>query len=491
MTLWFHGSVFFVRWTDENVHLYVARRMAEGLVLYRDIHSARPPLALLPLVAGWWAGVPPLWTARGSLVLALFATAAVLWWAGHRLFGPWTGAVAAALFLVTPEVSARNAWTGIHPVALGGLWCVTLAWRGHGLWAGVTAGLALASGQHAAVLVAGAALVVVARHRRALWRFVAGAAIALVPTFGVAAARSGPARLWEDLAGRHLYHLGAAAPGAEGDLSFFQITTLLENLPWLALALWAVLRPREDGSAEAREARLARWSLGALALAHVLVVRGMSGGLILYAFPAVPLVALLAGDGVVSAGRWVFRGADVPRRGRRGLLLAAVLASPFFLGWPAARQRYQARDGEQYALIPMVRQAQMARLQRLTAVDQVLELVRPMLRDGDTVFGYPTLASVVALGSGRRISGELVDLAPRWISLGLVSRKSIIESVEADGVRVFVAQAGAFELDSGFRQYLTRCYRPPQVIPRATGEGRGIPRINVFEHIDGPCLASR
>jgi hypothetical protein len=71
-----------------------------------------------------------------------------------------------------------------------------------------------------------------------------------------------------------------------------------------------------------------------------------------------------------------------------------------------------------------------------------------------------------------------------------VSRASIIEAIEADHVRVFVAQASSFERDPGFREYLGRCYGPPQVIERATGDGWGIPRVNVFLHVDGECLAS-
>jgi hypothetical protein len=47
--VWNQHAQFFYSWTDEQIHFYVAHRMAQGAVLYRDIDSARPPLVLLPL----------------------------------------------------------------------------------------------------------------------------------------------------------------------------------------------------------------------------------------------------------------------------------------------------------------------------------------------------------------------------------------------------------------------------------------------------------
>jgi len=222
----------------------------------------------------------------------------------------------------------------------------------------------------------------------------------------------------------------------------------------------------------------------ALAAAHLTTVTAMTGGLILYAFPAVPLVSLLAGDGLVRLVRWARSGVAWPRR---GLVVAAALTIALAMSWHVARQRYRERDHRVYSPFPYVRQVQMSRLQRLTVTSRVAELVTPRLREGDTLSGYPTLASAVALELNRRLAGELADLAPRWMQLGLVSRESVIERIEADHVRVFVAQAGSLEANPTFKGYLARCYEPPQVIERTRGEGGGIPRVNVFVHVDGEC----
>lgn len=471
-TVAFHLATAFPRWTDENVHLYVAQRLAQGAVLYRDIHSARPPLALWPLMVGLWAGLPPVLVARGWVVALTLALAALVGWVGRSLYGPLSGACGALALLVMPEVLARSTYTGIHLVALFGCAAVALVLLERPGLAGLSGGLALAAGQHAAVLVAGATVLVLWRVRRQKWLFFKGLGTALAVTFGVAAVRAGPTAVWTDLAARHLYHLdGATPPQAAGDLGFFLWSTVAEQAPWLVLACGAAAWPRGPG----------RRPLALIAAAHVGIVAGMSGGLALYLFPAVPFLALLAGDGLAT---WLTATSKKVRWS--GVLVVAALVA----GWTVAKSAYERRDHESYSWFPGLRALQLARLQRLVVADQVVDVLRPMMREGETVFGAPPLASQVALGLQRRFSGELADLAPRWLAMGLVSRREVIERIEADRVRALVEQAGAFDRDPTFKAYLQHCYGQPLVLDRVSGEGRGIPRVNVYLHLDTPCLAT-
>ncbi|MFO8070227.1 MAG: hypothetical protein R6V85_00010 [Polyangia bacterium] len=95
----------------------------------------------------------------------------------------------------------------------------------------------------------------------------------------------------------------------------------------------------------------------------------------------------------------------------------------------------------------------------------------------------------MALESGRRVSAELADFAPRWLEQGQVSRESLIARIEADRVALFVTPNWFWTKDPGFSAYLERCYRQPVVFPRK--QGSGIPRMLVFEHVDTPrpCLS--
>src|SRR6187549_1243408 len=83
--IWKHYAGFFLSWTDEQIHFYVARRMAEGAVLYRDIGSARPPLVLFPLAWLIRAGCSPLLAGRALVFSTQLATAGLLVWGGGRL----------------------------------------------------------------------------------------------------------------------------------------------------------------------------------------------------------------------------------------------------------------------------------------------------------------------------------------------------------------------------------------------------------------------
>jgi len=97
--LWKHRSGYFLSWTDEQIHYYVARRIAEGAVLYRDAQSARPPLALFPIAWLIKAGCTPLLAGRTMVFGTQLATAALLARAGRLVVSWRPGALVALLFL--------------------------------------------------------------------------------------------------------------------------------------------------------------------------------------------------------------------------------------------------------------------------------------------------------------------------------------------------------------------------------------------------------
>jgi hypothetical protein len=481
----FHAACFFESWTDENIHLYVAGRLAQGAVLYRDLQSTRPPLALLPLSTLIRLGLSPLFAARATVVLSVLACALLLFWAGRRFFGAFAGAAACSLFLLSPELFARHTFTGIQQVALTGALCVVLGLAGSPLLSGIAAGLSLGCGQHAAVLLLGTALLIGVRRPRELLRFAAGALCALAAVFGLAAAQAGTHAIWQDLIARHLYHLGAASMPDDGQLRWYLVNAGLENLPLLVLAAAAWLVPQ---AAPQPQGALARRALTLLVLAHLAAVMLMSGGLILYVFPALPLLALLAGDGLVRAARWSLQ---APRRPVRWLLAALALLCLTLGGFALARGRYQRRDHTGYPLLPQLRQLAMARLQRLSVAGAIAGTISPQLLPGQTLFGYATIVTAVAVDAGRRISGEEADLAPRWIQQGSVTRREILDAVEADHPGFFITPHSFYEQDPFFRDYLARCYEPPQRFPRVKGDGSGIPEIDVFHHRAGITCRSK
>src|SRR5436190_16516136 len=96
---WEHRATFFYSWTDEQIHMYVARRLAEGARLYRDVDSARPPLAIFPVAWLIKSGCSPLLAGRTLVLAYQLGIGALLFWGGRGLLSWRAGALAAALFL--------------------------------------------------------------------------------------------------------------------------------------------------------------------------------------------------------------------------------------------------------------------------------------------------------------------------------------------------------------------------------------------------------
>jgi hypothetical protein len=478
----YHAAVFFPTWADESVHAYVASRVAQGAVLYRDVHSARPPLALMPLAALMAAKLPALLASRLAVIAAGLAIALCLAAAGTKLFGSAEGFAAAGLFLLAPETAARFAFTGIHFVALGSTGCAALALLDAPALAGLAGGLALGAGQHAAVIVGASGLWILHRSRRGAAAFGLSALATLALIYGGAAALGGQ-EMARDLVGRHLYHLGASSPADDGELRWFLPTTALENLVLVALAATALARRPAPAASGCSSAFAIRAALAALIGAHVAAVALMKGGLVLYLFPALPLIALLAGDGAVRVARAVRSG---PSRAL-GAAIALAIAASSAAGLWASRERYQQRDAHPYPALPHARHIAMARLQKLAIVEAIARVVEAESSPEETVFGFPTLVAQIALAANRRVAGELADLAPRWIQLGTVTRQSVVGAIEADRIRFFITPRWFYFKDPYFKTYLSRCYDPPRVFPRPQGDGGGIPDVLVYRRREDAC----
>ncbi len=507
--LWKHGTVFFYSWTDEQIHLYVAHRMTQGAVLYRDIDSARPPLVLLPLAWLMKLGCSPLLAARALVVGIQLSTAGLLLWGGWRLASWRAGALAALLFLTSPEVFARVHYTGIQLAALTASACVLFSLRGQPFRAGLFLGLSLAADQHGLVVGGIVALLTVARRPRDALPFVLGAFIVCAIVFGGVWAIGGR-HLWGSLIGIHIFHFRV---GQGVSAQFWESFT-----PWIyehvylfvgaGLALSLLARGRNEvpsgdqGLPSSRDVR----ALLLMVAAHIAVVLALSGAVFLYVVVIAPLLALLAAMGFDAAvARWrpgrqpsQAKAQRTSRGSRRGARLiwsggvAAVVALTAG-GWAAARSHREALDEHHYSFWPHVLHGQVARTQELDPARWVgSDSVLPTKEKTMTIFGDPTIVSFLALQSGLRVSGELADLNPSWVEAGTVKGEEIVSRIERDGVAAVITPAFGLVQDPYFKAYLLTCYEKPQpFFPPESGPGEGLPFILVFTHLRSttPCQA--
>jgi len=498
--VWKHCTVFFLSWTDEQIHFYVARRMAEGAVLYRDIDSARPPLVLFPLAWLIKIGTSPMLAGRALVVATEIATAALLLWGGLRLISWRAGALAALLFLTSPETFSRIHYTGIHLAAITASACVLYSLRGQALKAGLCLGLSLAGDQHGLAICGIAAIVTFAQRPKDSIVFAAGALGVCLVTFGGVWIMGGQ-HLWRSLVEIHLFHL---RPGQGGTDQFWEVA-----MPWLyehgylfaAAGLAAVLLAarRTDTKNEATRPPSSR-VLRVLLLAvggHMAVVLAMTDAAFLYFVVPTPLLALLAGIGLDGAvKRWMERKRSSPTWAKAASWVVAMevvgLAAFVAGGWAAARSHRERLDGRPYSFWPHVLHGQISLAHRLDIAHQIASA--SALPKSGTLFGDPTIVSAVALDSGRRVSGELADLNPIWIQAGAISREEVVSRIERDGVTAVITPAWFLVQDPYFSSYLAACYDQPKVFaPPEAGPGYGLPDVLLFPHIRGnsPCQFPR
>jgi hypothetical protein len=494
--IWNHRAVFFYSWTDEQIHFYVARRLAEGAVLYRDIDSSRPPLAIFPIAWLIKMGCSLLFAGRAMVLGSHLASAGLLFWGGWRLASWRAGTMAALLFLTSPEVFDRVHYTGIQLGAFATCACVLLSLRGQPFRSGLLFGLTLAADQHGLVICGVVGLLTLVRRPRDGVHFAAGTLIVFGVVFGVVWALGGR-HLWASLVGHHLYHLSAAHGS---NTEFWERLT-----PWLyehaylivgaGLGIVLVGLKRKEVVGEGSQGSSSR-SFRTILLAvsaHIAVVLAMTEAAFLYIVVIAPLLTLLAGIGFDATVVW-WRGrshlsrARLRRASRQMLVGGATTIALTAAGWAAASSYRERLDERKYSFWPHVLHGQVARFQALDVAWQVAK--DSVLPKAGTVFGDPTIVSAVALDSGRRVSGELADLDLRWLEAGTVNRDEVVSRIERDGVAAVITSPWFMVQDPYFRSYLMACYEVPKIFsPPDSGPGAGLFDIFVYPHRPGasPC----
>jgi len=484
--IWNQHAQFFLSWTDEQLHFYVARRMAEGAVLYRDIDSARPPLVLLPLATLIRMGLSPLLAGRTLVVAMQLATAGLLFWGGWRLASWRAGALAALLFLTSPEVYSRAHYTGIHLVAFAAAACVLFFLRGQPLRAGLFFGLILATDQHGLVVGGIVALLTVVRRPRDAVPFVAGALVVSLIVFGGVLVMGGR-HLWGSLVAVHLHHLRVGQGVGAQFWAMFKPWLYEHAYLFAGAGLAAVLSRKRAAGAAWRDVRVLLLAV----VAHGVVVLALAEAVFLYIVVIAPLLTLLAGIGFDAAVAWWRESrqgsrAQAARASRRMLGRAVAVVALTAGGWAAASSHWEALDSRPFSFWPHVLHGQVARTQQLDPA--LREIGGSMLPRNGTLFGDATIVSALALHTGRRISAELADVNPNWLDAGTMKPQEVVSRIEGDGVAAVVSPPFGLVENPTFKAYLFACYEKPKAFfPPQSGPGEGLPPfLLVFTHIAGP-----
>lgn len=475
--LWVHVSNFAPTPADEATHLYVASRVADGLVLYGDIHSARPPLTILPLAVLLRLGLTPLLAARVLIWIGVaFATVAVARTL-YRHVSARGAMIGTALFLLTPDMALQWTYHGLHLGAACVLFGLEAGLSKKSVAAGIWFALSLLCSQQVALLALLCGIFVVVHARADSWKVPLVAAAVFALSIGVLFALGGDDVL-HDIIGIHLWHL-------EGNAKFANLwwryqNWLLDHSLWILLALATVVLKRADG---VRWLRVEVMCLAAAAV-HLVVVATRGSGHGTYLSPSVLFLAVAAGATVDRALR--------SQRDQRWL--AAMTALLFCVAsgasWRRVQHRYIERDRRgsdhtsmAYPFLPHARAAEIGRLQAWDQLADVAAFVRRSSPKDATVFGDQMFGPWVALASGRRVTGELADFSPNWVRFGQVPSAQLQAALRKDPNGVFIATPGFYTSNKEFLAFLTREYRAHQQAffpPPVPARGSQVPRVFVL-----------
>src|SRR5262249_13812533 len=157
----------------------------------------------------------------------------------------------------------------------------------------------------------------------------------------------------------------------------------------------------------------------------------MASGQILYVYPVIPLLAVAAGRILaLLAAALLDADARGPIGGRPAGALVVLTAVLAIAGWYGSSATFGMRGPPTYAVLRQERYLEMRRLSQPVVVDTIAAAIDRSGRPGGTVFGHPTIASLVALRTGRRVAGDLADLDPRWFLAGSVAREDVVRRIE-------------------------------------------------------------
>ncbi|MCX5900752.1 MAG: glycosyltransferase family 39 protein, partial [Proteobacteria bacterium] len=480
--------------TDDNIYYYMALRMTEGSMPYRDFFFAHPPVHLLVPAAvfsltGFSIGVAKAIPAVAQAVAGLFLYLTV------RKAARPLALVALLLHLTAYEVlmgsTDMNGENIMTAFLLASLFAATRGWFA---LSGGLAGLGLGSGLYGLAGVLALAVAALSNSWRSLARFGTG----LAATFGsvmIVFAVIGGDAFWnfrDPIFLKSVYFhaplyigflTGAALPAGKALASWLRQAKSGE--PWYAcLRLRGMLSGSPEGLVTFCTIAVLLFMLQCAALSEI------------YDYYTVPLIVMLAVPAAYCLVR-IWEGICDARRFSQALV-PAVLAAAFCMHVPLAASLNRSLWPEEYrdagkvvsyqwrepwalaklslitralffsdtrvkgSITPYYRHYVWNKMLTFSTVDALAEYIRASSAADETITGASILAPLVALQAGRRLAADEADTNSKRFSTGIVTIESFFEKCCSDRIRYIVsAERSLFDNefmagDPVVKKYFTR-----------------------------------
>lgn len=485
--------------TDDNIYFYMAARMADGAVPYRDFFFSHPPVHLLVPAAifkvfGFSVGLAKLIPVMAQTIAALF-----LYLTLRRssttlaLIGLLTHLLAYQILMGSTDMNGENIMTMF-------LWVSVWAATGNRpILAGVMAALATGTGIYALAGVLTAGVIAFCHGIRRGLLFLAGWVGLTIIGLILFRLIGGP----DFTAGVFTYHTQKQVRGT-GHMSIFENDNLL-LMPRIMFAnLGAFLKggvfqktiyyhgaifflAASGFVVGLANGRLRGFKFDATNQAHLALASSLSLLLFLfqwasvnevYDFYLVPMISLMVPAAACAANRALQGITTASRPGHLAIpaviLAVAWLAVPISVSinarlWPeeqAARGQkvsYEWRDPailkgpahltkalffkdsrERGTVTPFYRHYMWNKMLTFSSVDEIAAYVRDNTQPDDTITGASTLAPLVALKAGRRMAGDEADTNAKRFNSGMLSEQDFVDRICGDGVKMLISAENSY-----------------------------------------------
>ncbi len=401
---------------DEGIYFYMASRVSEGALPYRDFFFSHPPLHLAPAVLLFHIAGFSMWTARLLPIGFAVLTLVCLGWTARR-FGTWAPLGAMIAFAFSHDVlRASSHFTGANLAAL--LTAVGLACLGgrRERWAGVAFAAAGATAVYALPTGLAAVLGLLLYDRRRGMRLGLALVVGLV-LFNLVGVLAGGS---DYLSQVYLYHLhkpprtGSSGPRVLLGMLAAQPVLVLGGLVggWLALRhLPGLLRRRAADGKGSVPATCAALAVPAQVAMLLLQARIYPYYLLV---PYVSL-ALLAGLATSTAIRRL-----LSCQGRKRLAIGAFGVLAIAAGLAPGISAYPRHEGHRWES------------------EATINLISELAGADETLFGSSAIAPLCALLSDRRLALDEADTNALRFASGTTAMASLLARLDQAPPEVLV-----------------------------------------------------
>lgn len=486
---------------DEGIYHYLASRMAEGAIPYRDFFHAHPPLHLMPaaLLYGSLGGYN---VVAGKLIpiLATALTGVLLYRAARRI-GPLEAPLTSALYLLGPTVlTLAPVFVGSNLSAMWTALCLERLTASRYKQAGAAIAAATATLLSAAPVGIAISAVLLFADFRSATRFIGSGAITFLAINLLCVLFAG----WSFVDQVYLFHLGKSAVAGE---SFAVFRAVINQEPWLfyggaagAIALIFLGGSLKKGSTAGNSEDATDRNVTTLYQRPTLLVVCAAGTVASLAFlgmiarpftyyfqQTLLLLAPLAAFGLAEIGRRAvsaFRTRD-PNRAVEALGLSVVLAAGVLSYWmdPIPHRtngwRFEWRGSSVPVVDSLVRPLlwidelepgehyagwSLYLAHMSLAFDElgpISDEVRARTTPDDSLFGSSQALPLVALSANRRVSLDMADTNVMRFQGDAGSIGSLTGKLDDDPPAIILTRTrhGLITFDD-YRAWLRRRYEP-------------------------------